>query len=324
MAHLTLTQRYEIDCLLRQNFSQTQIAEAIGKHKSVICREIRRNADQRNKTYKADLAQKKAEQRQEEKPKKIYFTAPVKAFVEDWLRQDYSPEQIVGTAARKGVACVSVERIYQFIWQDKKAGGAWYKHLRGGGKKYRKRGQSKDKRGQIVGRVGIEERPLIVEEKMRLGDLEMDLVIGKEGALLTINDRASGMLKMAKIESKEAALVEAKACELLAEWKPFLQTITSDNGKEFALHQSLAQKLDIAYYFAHPYQSWERGANENLNGLIRQYFPKKSDFGELTEAEVKGVENILNQRPRKRFGYQSPNEVFSQALKNKGKVAFVT
>jgi transposase, IS30 family len=260
MAHLTLSQRYEIDCLLRQNFSQTQIAEATGKDKSVICREIKRNADGRNGVYKADLAQRKTRSRHKEKPKKIYFTASVKAFVLSLLTKDYSPEQIVGTAKRKGVDCVSAERIYQFIWQDKKEGGQLYEHLRSGEKRYRKRGRSKDKRGQIVGRVGIEERPAMVEEKSRIGDLEMDLVIGKDhqGALLTINDRATGMLRMAKIESKEAAVVEAKALELLCDWKPFLQTITSDNGKEFAHHHQLAQSLEIRYYFAHPYHSWER------------------------------------------------------------------
>ncbi len=145
-------------------------------------------------------------------------------------------------------------------------------------------------------------------------DLAKDLVIGKnhKGALITINDRATGMLKMAKIESKEAAVVEAKTIEILQGWKTALRTITSDNGKEFAQHKRIAQQLEINYYFVKPYHSWERGANENLNGLIRQYFPKKYDFDLITNEQVIEVQNKLNNRPRKRFGYKSPTEIFEQ------------
>jgi transposase, IS30 family len=302
MAHLTIAQRYEIAALRKQDFSQTKISEIIGRNKSVVCRELARNADARNGFYKAELAQKKADKRQVEKPKKIYFTDEVKTFVMTWLEQDYSPEQIVGHAIRKTIKCVSVERIYQFIWQDKKDGGDHYTHLRSKGRKYRKRGQSKDKRGQIVGRVDIDQRPVIVEDKSRIGDLEMDLVIGKDhkGALLTINDRATGMLKMAKIDSKEAHLIEEKAIEILQEWKPFLQTITTDNGKEFANHKGIANTLEIAFFFAKPYHPWERGANENLNGLVRQYFPKKYDFNLIKTEDVITIQNKLNDRPQRR------------------------
>jgi IS30 family transposase len=234
--------------------------------------------------------------------------------------EDYSPEQIVGTALKDGLPCVSIERIYQFIWKDKKAGGKYFKHLRTKGKRYNKRGHLKGKRGILVNRVDIDLRPAVVEEKIRLGDLEMDLVIGKDhkGALLTINDRASGKLKMGKVESKEASEIEAKALELLEDWKPYLHTITTDNGKEFANHENIAKMLEIAFYFAKPYQSWQRGANENLNGLIRQYFPKKYDFSLITPQRITEVENILNNRPRKRFGYKTPNEIFKQKLKTAG------
>jgi IS30 family transposase len=146
--------------------------------------------------------------------------------------------------------------------------------------------------------VDISKRPAIVDVKTRIGDLEMDLIIGKdhEGALLTINDRVTGVLKMAKIESKEAAVIEAKAVELLGDWKPFLQTITTDNGKEFSNHKAIAEKLEIAFFFARPYHSWERGANENLNGLVRQYFPKKSNLTIITEQQVNEVVDKLNNR----------------------------
>ena len=249
MSHLTLEQRYKIEILLSENFSQRKIAEKIGKDSSVICREIKRNCDQRSGIYKANLAQKKCELRHENKPKKISFSTEIEGSVKALLVEDYSPEQIVGTLSKQKKKCVSAESIYQFIWNDKKKGGQLYTHLRSRGKRYTKRGNTNGNRGQIVGRVDIDERPAIVEKKDRAGDLEMDLVIGKnhKGALLTINDRATGMLKMAKIDSKEAHVIEAKAIELLQAWKPFLKTITTDNGKEFANHKNIAEALQIDF-----------------------------------------------------------------------------
>lgn len=317
MAHLTIEQRYEIAALRSQGFSMTKIGEKLSRNKSVISRELARNSDQRNKFYKAGLAHSKANSRQKEKAKKKNFTEEIKILVISLLEEDFSPEQIVGHCRIKNLKCVSVERIYQFIWQDKKAGGKYYKHLRTKGKRYARRGALKGSRGIIKDRVGIEHRPLIVEEKHRIGDMEVDLVIGKDhkGALLTINDRATGVLKMAKISSKSAHEVADKIIELLIDWSPILHTITSDNGKEFANHKSVAETLKIAYFFANPYCSWERGGNENLNGLVRQYFPKKYNFDLITEEEVLRVTNKLNNRPRKRFGYKSPNEIFEQKFK---------
>ncbi len=201
-----------------------------------------------------------------------------------------------------------------------------YKHLRTKGKKYKKRGALNETRGQIAGRVGIDQRPVIVEAKNRLGDMEIDLVIGKnhKGALLTINDRATGFLFMSKIDSKEAKVVQASTILLLQDWKPLLNTITSDNGKEFANHKEIANELQIDYYFAKPYHSWERGANENLNGLVRQYFPKKTSFANITNKNVEDVIQILNNRPRKRYGYKTPNEMFAEKLNILNAVAFIT
>jgi transposase, IS30 family len=317
MEHLTLGQRYEIGILNSKGYSQTEIGRSIGKHKSTICREFKRNSDLRNGIYKAQLAQKKCSERHKIKPKNIRFTVPIKLHVNEWILMDYSPEQIVGRSKEIGQDCVSIETIYQHVWDDKKNEGPLHTHLRKKGKKYAKRGALKGGRGQIPGRVDIDLRPAIVDAKERIGDLEIDLVIGKDhdGALLTVNDRATGMLKMAKIDSKEASIVEDKLIEILEEWKPFLQTITSDNGKEFANHKTIAETLNILYFFAKPYQSWQRGANENLNGLIRQYFPKKSDFKLINKEYVQEIENKLNNRPRKRYGFKTPNEVFSQKLK---------
>ena len=326
MSHLTLSQRYEISILSEQKIPKSTIANSIGVNTSTVYRELKRNSDGRSGQYKAVLAQKKCELRHEQKHKERAFTSEIQDLVVLYLKLDYSPEQIVGYAKRIGASCVSCERIYQFIWQDKKSGGLLYRHLRTRGKKYKKRGNLTAGRGQIEGRIAIDQRPKVVERKERFGDLEIDLVIGAnhKGALLTINDRATGMLKMRYLESKEAKVIENNTIEILDEWMPFIHTITSDNGKEFTNHREIAEGLNIDYFFAKPYHSWERGANENLNGLVRQYFPKKTNFDLIQQSEVKKAEEILNNRPRKRYNYQTPNEVFVNAINNNGIVAFMT
>jgi IS30 family transposase len=215
---------------------------------------------------------------------------------------------------------VSTESIYQHIWKDKKEKGNFYLSLRTTGKRYRKRGSKKDSRGVLSNRRLIEDRPKIVDLKQRFGDLEIDTIIGKnhKGAIVTINDRATGILRMKIIKAKESELVKQAAIELLENWKPYLFTITSDNGKEFAMHQEIATVLEVDFYFANPYSPWERGANENLNGLIRQYIPKSTSFEEITIERIIEIQEKLNNRPRKRFNFETPNYMFNQ------KVAFVT
>lgn len=324
MAHITLEQRYAIECMLNNDFSKSLIAKTIGKSKSVIGREINRNCDQRSGEYRSKLAQQKYEKRQRDKLKHISFTPEIRADVKELIEDDYSPEQVVGSLKKKGKPTVSIETIYQFIWADKKQNGDLHTHLRRQGRRYRKRGNSKDSRGIIKNRISIEQRPEIVEKRERFGDLEVDLIIGKnhKQALLTINDRASGILKICKVASKKAEEITQAINKTLEEWIPFIHTITADNGKEFAGHQEVAEYLNIDYYFARPYHSWERGSNENLNGLIRQYFPKGSDFTSITNQQIKYVESKLNNRPRKRFNYETPIFVMEKLLFNH-KVAFM-
>jgi IS30 family transposase len=326
MAHLTLEQRYKIEIHYALGNSFSAISGFIGKNKSVISREIKRNADQRSGVYKADLADRKAKERHRYKPKRQDLDAEVEVNILYYLCMDYSPEQIVGRAKIEGKKMVSVERIYQYIWTNKRKGGRLYKYLRSKGKKYVNRGFKNGQRGIISNRVDIDQRLPMVEEKKRFGDLEIDLVIGKghKGALLTINNRATGILFMDKVESKNARVVEAKAIKLLQDWKPWIKTITSDNGKEFTNHTAIANELHIDFFFAKPYHSWERGANENLNGLVRQYFPKDREFMTITKKEISEVINTLNNRPRKRFGYQTPNEILSQKINTNHSVAFIT
>jgi len=324
MSHLTQEQRYTISCLKSNGKNYEEIGKIIGKDKSVIWREVARNKNQKTGKYDCDLADRKAKKRQKDKLKKRRFTNEIKTYVESLIRADYSPEQIAGYSQTNQKECVSPERIYQHIWDDKKKGGNLYEHLRRRGRKNRKRGSAKDNRGIIKNRVSIDQRPALVDDRFRFGDIEVDLIIGKNHhyAILTINDRASGRLKMKRVESKQASVVSAAIIDLLTEWKPYIHTITADNGKEFAGHEQVAESLGIDYYFAHPYHSWERGSNENLNGLIRQYFTKGSDFSSLSDEYIKKIETKLNSRPRKRLGYQSPIFEMNKLLFNH-KVAFV-
>lgn len=326
MKHLTDKQRYVIAEMYAQKYSQKDISEIINKDKSTVSREIRRNCDKRNGRYNADLAQRKTDERHRKKKKKIRLTEGVKTYIRSKLQECYSPEQIYGRSQLEGFECISTEAIYRYIWEDKKQGGNLYKHLRTRIKKRKKRGSKKDNRGHIAGKVSIENRPLIVEEKQRLGDYEVDLIIGKnhKKALLTLNDRATGMADIALLEGKNASDVKDKIINILHSKKHQIHTITSDNGKEFSGHLEIAKSLEIDYYFAHPYSSWERGANENLNGLIREFFPKKSDFSLISEKEIQQVVDNLNNRPRKRFGFLTPKEVYLQKINHNGQVAFMT
>ena len=312
MSHLTREQRYTICTMLQSGYPQCEIARVINKDKSVVSREIRRNADARSGEYKDDLAHRKYLKRQAYKAKARTFTPEVEAYVRDKLRLKYSPEQIAGVAKTNGDNCVSHERIYQFIWQDKRKKGTLYLDLRNRGRRYKKRSVIYDKRGTIPNRTDISLRPPEVELRERFGDLEIDLIIGKDhkGAILTINDRATGIARLRKLDGKDAEQLALVTIDCLEDWKPFLKTITSDNGKEFSCHQMVAGDLKIDFFFAKPYASWQRGSNENYNRLVRQYIPKKVDFNYVTHEYVNYVEQQINNRPRKRFGYLSPNQIF--------------
>ena len=305
--------------MLQAGYKREEICKVIGRDKSILSRELARNADQRSKRYSCDLAVRKCAKRHLEKNKKIYFTSSIKSDIESYLKQEYSPEQIVGFAKQKNISCVSVERIYQFIWEDKKCGGYLYKYLRHQGRRYRKRGSSKDSRGIIKNRVSISKRPKIVDKRKRIGDLEMGTIIGcnHKGAILTINDRVTGMLKMVALKSRHADEVTKATITALQDWKASIKTITTDNGKEFAGHEKISKVLGVSFYFANPYCSGERGSNENLNGLIRQYIPKKTNLTTISNEMIKNIENKINNRPRKRFNFKSRIDVYNIFLTKK-------
>jgi len=227
------------------------------------------------------------------------------------IREDWSPEQISGWLLSTRQLAVSTEWIYQHILSDKQSGGGLYLHLRCK-KQRKKRYGTYSRRGQIPDQISIDQRPAIVDARTRYGDWELDTVIGKnhQQALVTLVERKSRLTLIAKVIRKTAENVSDSIVSLLSTLKPWVHTLTSDNGREFARHTYIAKKLKAKFYFAHPYASWERGLNENTNGLIRQYFPKKHDFTTITEYQVERVMDKLNNRPRKCLGFKTPNEVF--------------
>ena len=316
MKHLTSDQRYEISAFLKAGLNKSQIAEQLHVHKSTISREIRRNGYSRYRVYKPKIAQARAEYRWLHRKLPRRFKEEVKETARRLLERGFSPEQIVGYCRKHDIKMVSHETLYQWIWWDKKHKGTLYKNLRQRGRRHTKRGNSRKRRGVIPNRVDISERPAIVAERNRFGDVEIDTIVGgvRGQHILTIVDRAAGIGLLRKLKKGPA---EETADELIDILKDFarigiLKTITADNGLQFAAHEKVADALNCDFYFARPYHSWERGSNENFNGLVRQYIPKGTNFDEVTVEFLGQVEESLNNRPRRRYGFSTPLERFSE------------
>jgi IS30 family transposase len=300
-SQLTYHQRYHIYTFLKAGFCQTEIAETIGVHKSTISRELKRNRGGRG--YRPKQAQRFAMERQKKSKSRIK--------PEDWklvealIGKEWSPEQISNFFRDNQIMHISHEWIYQYIYKDKRDGGNLWKHLRCR-KKRRKRYGSYEKRGQIPNRKWIDARPQLVEDRSRLGDWEADTIIGKgkKGAIVTLVDRKSRYLRMGLVARRTKEAVKEMMISLLEDLP--VHTITCDNGREFTDHEGIAKELGTEVYFAHPYASWERGTNENTNGLIRQYIPKSTEFTEITNEDIQFVENRLNTRPRKCLSFKPP------------------
>lgn len=305
---LTHEQRYQIYSLLKAGLSQTEIAKNIGVHKSTISREIRRNRGLRG--YRPKQANNLAISRlaRKSKPK---ITQEAWQRVEVLLKEEWSPEQISHWLKNEENTHVSHEWIYRYIYEDKANGGTLYKSLRCL-KIRRKRYGSYERRGTLRNRVSIDKRPVIVDKRKRFGDWEADTVCGQQTGprLVTLVERKSRFTKVGLAKNKSAESVTEVILSLLQEHGDKVRTITYDNGKEFAEHERISKQTQSKGYFADPYQSWQRGLNENTNGLLRQYFAKGSDFKLLSVNEVIEAENKLNDRPRKCLGFKTPNQVF--------------
>lgn len=305
---LTQEERYQIYALMKAGHNQTEIAHILGRDKSTISRELRRNSGLRG--YRPKQAQRLSAKRRHDRDN-LRITPEHWMLVERFLREDWSPEQISLWLADEKAIYISHEWIYQYVLQDKSRGGDLYRHLRCQ-KQRRKRYGSYSRRGQLVNRVSIDERPAVVDARSRFGDWELDTIIGKghKQAIVSITERKSRLTLIRKVERKTADSVTRAILRLLKPIAHRVHTLTSDNGREFAGHETIAKALDAKFFFAHPYASWERGLNENTNGLIRQYFPKHRDFTTITQTEINQVMDKLNNRPRKCLGIKTPNQVF--------------
>jgi len=308
--HVTRDQRCQIYALRARGCSIRSIAKQIALHPSTISREIRRNKGKRG--YRIEQADRKARERRSmaSQAAKKMKSDLIKQIKEE-IQAKWSPEQISIRLKEKGIF-ISHETIYKMIWANKEDGGILYKHLRHHGKGYNKRSSGKAGRGCIPWRVDISERPKIVEEKSRIGDWEGDTIIGAkhQGSIVSYVDRHSKFTLLKKIEGKEAALVVAATLEKMKDLPHKVETITFDNGKEFARHQEISIALTTCCYFAQPYHSWERGLNEHTNGLVRQFIPKWANINEVPDEFIEQVQNSLNHRPRKILGGKTPYEVF--------------
>jgi transposase, IS30 family len=306
---LTQEQRYQIYALLKMDHNQSEIAYVIGVHKSTISRELWRNCGGRG--YRPQQAHRMATSRRNKSVDSIQ--PETWSEIDHWLCNDWSPEQVSGWLKSRKDLHVSHEWIYQHILVDKRNGGDLYCHLRCQ-RKRRKRYGSYDRRGILPNRVSIEQRPGEVDTRQRLGDWEVDTIIGKrhKQAIVTLVERKSRLVLLHKVQERSAGAVTQAITHLLEPWSKDVHTITADNGKEFAQHEEVSRILKTDFYFAHPNAAWERGSNENANGLVRQYIPKRQSFDEITQAEIERVMCLLNNRPRKCLDFLSPIEVFLQ------------
>ena len=317
--HISVEQRIKIEALLKAGHKASFIAKQLGIHRSSIYRELKRNQTKTGK-YNAVFAQELSEEQKERFSYNRSFTFSMEKFIiEKLLKEQWSPEQIWGYCKENNIDMVSHESIYKFVYQDKDKGGLLYKNLRVASKKYRKRyGAGKGKRCIIKDKVSIDERPECINNKQRVGDWEIDTIVGKDnkGAIVTIAERATAFVLIAKLNGKNAQELAEAVVKLMIPFKELVLSITSDNGTEFAMHKYISKRLDALFYFAHPYSSWERGLNEYTNRLIRQYIPKKTDFKNINNLNINKITMKLNRRPRKNLNYNTPGKVFLTKFDN--------
>ena len=312
--HLSLEERHYIEFSMKNEKTSSEIGKELGRSQSTITREIARNKGLRG--YRQHQADGMANKRHEMKLKAIKLTPEVVAIIAGYIRQEWSPEQVVGRLEKEGVIKLHHETIYQYILSDKRSGGDLYTHLRHQNKTYRKRyGSARPRnRSGIPNRTDIDDRPEAVNTRERVGDWEADTMIGKshKGVFVTLDERKSKLRLAVPVSNKKARDVTDAMLSLFSPVKQFVNTITFDNGKEFAYHEEVAKTIQCKTYFAKPYHSWERGQNENANGLLRQYFPKSMELIDVTKGEVLEAVHKLNSRPRKCLEFKTPYEVFEE------------
>ncbi len=308
---LVTEERHQIAAMRSLYLSVPEIARRLGRHRSTLYRELKRNASAHDGNYRASHSVQKASGRKSRSRRNGRFGADDFVAIERLIRLNLSPEQIVGRMRLEGKEVMSHETIYRWIWKDKAAGGWLWLYLRGARKQRRKRYGRHDSRGRLAGKKMIGTRPASVETRKRIGHWEIDTVHGKGTAcVLTVVERRTGLLRLGALRRATKELTTRRTISLLSQEAHPVRTITADNGGEFHDYAKIEAGLKIDFYFATPHHAWERGSNENTNGLLRQYLPKGTDLAELTQWQCNRLAAILNNRPRKRLGFKTPNEVY--------------
>ena len=289
-----------------------EIAEQVGRHRSTIYREVARNRARHDGKYRAGRAEEMTRARRSRSRRNERIRQEEWKRVEELLRQKWSPEQISGHLKSREKMKIGHERIYQYVWADKDGGGSLHEHLRGARKQRRKRYGRKDSRGRLAGKRPITERPASVERRRRKGHWEIDTVLGGRGkdCILTMVERKTGYLLIGKLKARTSEEAAKSTLELINAHHGKMKTITADNGTEFHGYRQIEEQSSVKFYFATPHHSWERGTNENTNGLIRQYLPKRQSMAKLTQAQCDQIALKINLRPRKRLNFKNPYECF--------------
>jgi transposase, IS30 family len=314
-AQITLEERYAINVMRKQRYSIRSIARELGRAPSTISRELRRNLRPTGR-YVPGIAHSYAVARRRRSRRNARIGPETWAVVDRYLRMDWSPEQVSGFLRAEGILSISHEAIYIHVWADKRAGGDLWRHLRQAAKRRRKRYGAYDSRGRLAGKRHISERPPEAEERIEVGHWEIDTVMGTEhgrNSVVTLVERATGYLVMGKLARHCAADATARCIDMIERQDGRVATITADNGTEFHSYKQIEEATGVEFYFATPHHSWERGTNENTNGLIRQYLPKRTSFADLTQDECDAIAAKLNARPRKRLRYRTPEECYARS-----------
>ena len=312
---ITAAERYTLSVLRQQGLTAAAIARMMGRHRSTIGREVRRNRSTSDGTYRVEHADWYARGRRSHSRRNWHFGPAAWALVRARLADQWSPEQIAGRLRREGRLSISHETIYRYIWLDRAEGGTLYQQLRGARKQRRKRYGRYDSRGRLAGKRMITERPAIVAGRAQVGHWEGDTVLGAGQAgpcVLTLVERKTGYLVLGQLRQRTTTAVTRRATQLICREARPVRTITVDNGTEFHDYAAIERQTATRFYFATPHHSWERGTNENTNGLLRQYLPKGHSMAHLTQAACDRLAGKLNRRPRKRLGYRTPEECYER------------
>jgi IS30 family transposase len=308
---LSTEERYELAAMRRQGLRMAKMADHLGRHRSTLYREVKRNQSAHDGRYRATHSVEKAGGRQRRSRRNLRYGPAEFAPIEAMIREGFSPEQIVGRRKLEGKQVMSHETIYRWIWTDKQCGGTLWQHLRGARKQRRKRYGRYDSRGRLAGKKPIEQRPAVVASRERIGDWELDTVHGRgKACVVTVVERKTGLVRIGPIQRATKELTLDGTVKLLWPERQRVKTITADNGTEFHNYQELETILGTEVYFATPHHAWERGTNENTNGLIRQYLPKGMNLSRLSQQQCDRIAERLNNRPRLRLGFKTPNEAY--------------